>query len=368
MFLIALILFGIAICNAEECSAVLNEINSGSPAVFTNQDFIELKMFCDGVPKSKSLQGYKLIGISTGNQNSDKMTIELVVNLWNSKSNNNGFLTIGTKKVKNSEIDTESQYMNYRNKFSGDTNVIQSFLNAGQKNLHAIALIYKKSYSFPELVINKKKPYLIINDKIKELIRNNIVDLIVYGRKAPYDNCVLFSNLCSDYAKKDYVLREFDNNKDNIDRTLNRCSLDTSAFTPEKFKLGTPTPGEENDCTGIHFSLENISNLSDPLNEKTFDEDNIERNELSHEQVDSAQCSSVLDASAYENLNETLINSQIALQTEEAHSSSCSVLNLDPDLGNICDEIDRNTRRKRRLSETDNYTDENEWDTTIYFE
>lgn len=104
----------------------------------------------------------------------------------------------------------------------------------------------------------------------------------MYGRKAPYDNCEIFTNLYDEYTDKDYILKEFDNTKvGEIDLTLNRCSFDRSTFIPEKFKLGIPTPGTENDCSGPNFFLEpHLPVLSHSLRTKAFDEDNIERIDL----------------------------------------------------------------------------------------
>lgn len=48
------------------CNLVINEINTRSPKVLKNQDFIELKMMCSNKRKSDSLQGFKVIGMSTG--------------------------------------------------------------------------------------------------------------------------------------------------------------------------------------------------------------------------------------------------------------------------------------------------------------
>lgn len=52
---------------SEECNLLLNEINTGTPKNFKNRDFIELKIACENEIKLNSLQGYKIIGISIGN-------------------------------------------------------------------------------------------------------------------------------------------------------------------------------------------------------------------------------------------------------------------------------------------------------------
>lgn len=92
MFSVLFIIIAISIayskCQSgeDDCNLVLNEINTRSPKLLKNQDFIELKMICANKRKSDSLQGYKVIGISTGlDKGKQVMTIDLIVNLWNEK-------------------------------------------------------------------------------------------------------------------------------------------------------------------------------------------------------------------------------------------------------------------------------------------
>lgn len=249
------------------CNVLINELNTGSPGVVHKMDFIELFVYCTRKSKSKSLQGYKLIGISAGSGRSDGMLIDLVVNLWNAKWNANNFFTIGTTDVSNTDLTIDSPYVTYRNKYSGSTKDNALFMLTGNRHLHAIALLYKYMESFSDLTLSKNKPYIIIDDTIKELIQKNLVDMVVYGRKAPYDNCALFTDLYNEYTNMEYILREFDNNQEGLDRTLNRCAVDgTNGFVPDHFKLGAPTPGAINDCTGQNFIIErHLPIISNPL-------------------------------------------------------------------------------------------------------
>jgi len=77
------------------------------------------------------------------------------------------------------------------------------------------------------------------------------VDMVVYGRRATSERCQIFEKLHQNFVNKAYVLREFDIPESLKDYSLNRCTIDTSPFLPEKFKIGQRTPGAENDCTGI---------------------------------------------------------------------------------------------------------------------
>lgn len=351
----------------DRCTVLINELNTGSPGILHNKDFIELFADCTNKKKksnSLSLQGYKLIGISTGSGASDRMLIDLVVNLWNAKTNRDSFFTIGTPTVRNTEITTESPYVVYRNKFSGSTRDNQIFMMTGNRHLHAIALLYKNMNNFPEITLSMKNPYIVINDDLKDLIKNNLVDVVVYGRKAPYDNCVLFIDLYNDYANMEYILREFDNNVEGIDRTLNRCAVDsTEAFVPNQFKLGLPTPGSTNDCTGTHFILEpHLSDLSDPLQQRPFDSDNQDAIDQSLMEVDNAQCTSSTDLSAYASTSVGAIEMEIQSENILAQDDSCSSLQLGANDGNLAEALDISNNRKRSLSDTTDYETELEWE------
>lgn len=274
------------------------------------------------------------------------MTIDLVINLWNSKINDQDMFTIGADDVANTDMSFKSANVTYRNKFTKDTQKINFFLNKDSKNIHAIALLYKRSNSFPEFVLDTKTPTIIINEKLQEIIKTNLVDFIVYTRKEPYDNCDIFTSLYDDYANKEYILREFDNQKEpTIDRTLNRCAFGKDTFIPEKFKLGLATPGKENDCTGINFFIEN--HFTENIN------------------FDAEDADACVVADAYENISDDTIEKEIIKETEAASINKCSDLNLGSNDGNIADEIDRTNRRKRRLKY---HEDVNEWESTDHFQ
>lgn len=316
-------------------------------------------------PKSTSMQGLKIIGITAETQ---KMSVDLVINLWNSKFNlNTKLFTIGTENVANTDMNTKSGYVTYRNKFIGNVPTLNMFLNKGNRNVHAIAILYKKDYAFPEIVLNSKNPTLNIDDKMKDLIKAHLVDMIVYSKKAPYEHCKIFENLYEEYSDVAYILREFDNSK--IDRTLNRCAFDNNPFTPNKFKLGKATPGVENDCTGPNFVLQNeLSQLTISLSDKPFDHDNFEVNVAISEQIDTPQCSASFDASTFEHLSGDLIEEQIRKETQTAQENECSSLDLGSNSGNIADELDRGNLRKRKLSETVDYAVKFDWESQDNFQ
>lgn len=353
----------------QPCRVFINELNTGCPGDIQDKDYIELFVHCTKTNKKRTLQGYKLIGISAGSGASDNMLIDLVVNMWNSQWNKNMFYTIGTPNVQNADLKTDSSFVAYRNKYRGTASNNQQFMWTGSKHLHAIALIYKQSNSFPEITINARNPYMMVTDEIKELIKKNLVDLVVYGRQAPYDNCALFTDLYNEYTT-DYVLREFDNTQQGIDRTLNRCTENyIKSFVPNHFKLGLPTPGATNDCTGANFMIEShLTNISDPLQQHPFYLDNLEDNLHSLMREDSSQCTSSVDRSTYASTSAASIEMEISGENTLSQTDSCSSMNLGGNDGNNAEDLDTSNSRKRRLSDTNDYSTPLEWETTINFQ
>lgn len=346
---------------SEKCVTVINEVNTGSPGALKKSDSIELKMICENNAEGKNLQGYKLIGLSVqSGKTVQTLIIDFVVNLWNSKVGENSMFTIGAADLPRTNMKMNSDYVTFRNKFTANSKTLHTFFNRDESHLHGIALLYKQNHAFPQLVLNAKNPTTHVNSEIEQLIKSNLVDLVVYGRKSPYDNCKTFIKLYSDYDLKGFILREFDNNllRNEKDRTLNRCSLDRSTFIPEKFKLGSPTPGLENDCTGPNFFLEHhLSTLTDPLQSVPLDLD----------EIDTPQCSSSQVVDMYQSISDTTIEEKVSEESERSQKSGCSALNLESD-GNIADELDRTQRRKRKLSGTTNYAEELEWETLSHFQ
>lgn len=179
--------------------------------------------------------------------------IELVVNLWNEKTDENGFFVVGGTAITNANLNVPDQRIKFRTGFTKGLASISNFLLNGNVYLVSIGLLYKKSDTFKEITLDLKVPSLKINSELEKRLRNNLVDLVVYGRKVPFDRCSFFERIYPDFEGRKYVLREFDTLKDH---SLNRCAVETTGFLPEKIKLGKPTPGAENDCDGPHFIIE----------------------------------------------------------------------------------------------------------------
>lgn len=148
----------------------------------------------------------------------------------------------------------------FRRKFSKIKNQpeLSSFLNNGDHTLNAIALVYnKEGKPLADLELNENKKYLSLDAKLVKVIQENLVDMVVYGRSAAFGRCDTYERIAPKLEGRAYALREY--NVDYEDLSLNRCTVKTDSVIPEAFKLGSKTPGEENDCAGAYFIMENYA-------------------------------------------------------------------------------------------------------------
>lgn len=295
------------------------------------------------------------------------MTIEFVINLWNNKTNNNGLLTVGGPDVKNVDSVVPNPTVHYRNEFQRNQKTLYSFLRTGNKDLQAVAVLYNQK-PLPEFIISSKQPFIVISNELKKIIQDNLVDLIVYGRRAAVDSCELFLDLYPQYATRKYTLREIDDRSRNRDNSLNRCTITTDAFAPEKFKLGKLTPGEENDCSGTHFILEeHLVSITSPLQKESYDIADTEVNEASLLDDNTAQCTSSQSTSMYMSSTIGKISDVIEKRFSEDQANECVQLDLDSDGATTINELNIDNNRKRRISDTMDYSEEFEWETTKHF-
>lgn len=352
--------------NGKNCFVTINEINTNTLDIkFKNNDFIEIKSFCDNKPSATTLQGFKIIGISTGTKTTDNLSVDLVITLWNEHTNDNtGMITFGGPDVTAADFKTPSSIINYSNKFQSETTTLFKFLNTGaSKKLYAVAILYKEKDPLSQFVLTQKKPRIPLNPALKEIIKTNLVDLLVYGQKAPYDNCNLFLDLKPDYTNRKYVLREFDNKAKSIDYSLNRCTIDTRGFVPEQFKLGRITPAAENDCTGAHFILEDyLSEITAPLQTNILPMDVDVQPDSS-----AAGCSTSAISAQYINVRREDIDTKVDELTIAAATDQCSQINLNPQISNDANMLQRANAIKRRLSYTTNYAEDYDWLSEKYF-
>lgn len=330
----------------SECDIVINEINMADPHNFGKREFIELKSTCgDNIP----LRGYKLIGF---NCQSTSGTIDLIVTLWNLRTKN-GFFTIGGHEVLTADLKVPSDYIKFKNSFDdkqGQT--ITSFF--AKKDLRAIGLLYdkEKTNSFKDFTLPKKNSK--INDAIIDQMKKYLIDLVVFGEKKSCDKCKIFERINHEFTAKKYILREFPNS--NKDISLNRCAVESTGFLPEKFKLGNPTPGKENDCTGPHFLTEDYI----PVNVIPAYVDDYDDSE-------GASCSNQPTCTApIQPIDDDMIEEAVCVANATSTRDICTSLMLNPDGSNTAITMEQENSRKRHIGSHD-HSEELEWQTTKFF-
>lgn len=122
-------------------------------------------------------------------------------------------------------------------------------------------------------------------------MKEYLIDLVVYSREKTCDKCDLFGRIHEEHNTKTYTLREFVRNADGSVISLNRCVAESQAFLPEKFKLGIPTPGNDNDCNGPHFILkDHFLDIIAPVNDESPYVDDFD-------DIDGASCSNECSSS-----------------------------------------------------------------------
>ena len=233
---------------------VINELNIDNPVEPERHEFVELVGYDnEGKMVNKgSLRGYKMLLISSYQSGSKGPTIELVANLYNANIKNS-FFVLGGFDVPNTSMTVESNMVASRKKLMRNQGILNWMTNANE-HLFAVVLVHSiNSTDLSRLWLSKSQPYLNLKDHV-QTIKHHLKDIVVYGRRAPQERCGIFEELNPNFTETKYVLREFDGGSK--DFSLNRCTLETRPMLPKSFKLGKPTPGSTNDCSGTRFILE----------------------------------------------------------------------------------------------------------------
>lgn len=101
------------------------------------------------------------------------------------------------------------------------------------------------------------------------MLKQFVVDMVVYGRRTPVTSCDVFDTLWPDKYKTDpefsYILRDWDASR-TTDFSINRCSSLDEPFQAKSFKYCPPSPGQINNCgQGYAFYLQNLIDLIAPM-------------------------------------------------------------------------------------------------------
>lgn len=152
----------------------------------------------------------------------------------------------------------------------------------------AVLLLHAEDSAILQQIKHSTKWDQHIDDNHVAEMRKSLVDMVMYSGKGIITRCDVFAQLRPESAGYPFVLREFDRMSSGPDMSLNYCADPNlplySPFSPEKFKLGSPTPGQWNDCGGAAWYLE-IAALGENL-----------------EEMQGTGCTSVIPARLYANL------------------------------------------------------------------
>lgn len=163
---------------------------------------------------------------------------------------------------------------------------------------------------------------------------------------------------------KRYVLRDI---SITTDFSLNRCAVETSAFVPDKFKLGMPTPGDENDCTGAHYILSEHLDDQDVVPVNRLNRADYERFGETEDVQNTCTGDNGQGPSTYYATTSQRLDTNIQATISMAGDISCAALNLSPDGAANLHDIEISNARKRHLDPNHDDSIEYEWTTEKCF-
>jgi hypothetical protein len=268
-----------------ESNIRINEIYIKDSALLSSEYFIELKSI--GEPRRVKLENYKLLGI-TFDTIFQRPTLDLVINLNEYYTNDNGLFTAGGPNVGLADLRAgyvaHEKYIkaNERNSYIRSYNLDKDYVP------YAILLVLDSSndINFNEdysEITNYSPSLLEMDNRLKSIIKESLKDLVIFRseidgvRKWNY-----YEDLFEPFRDQPYVLKGYSNLK-----SLSRCDIRSETeiqnFKPHLFKESEPTPNSENDCKNTKFliieipislSLERMveTNFDEMIDEDVIDE------------------------------------------------------------------------------------------------
>ena len=365
--------------NHNKLQISINEFNVLSPNTLDKNEFVELKAY-GSLAKTTSLQGYKIFLIKGIENNfaSKNPSISLVIDLWNERFTKlrHKLFVIGGEGVTDKDMGPDATTFYSKEKAGkgrmGQRSVFNFFTDANTfESPVAIALIFDnvRRKTDPSFKITPQEPFIKVDTKVKEYIQRNLVDMVVYGTTTRTDRCLIFEELVPQWVtpiRQSYILRDVNLQSPGgigeTDLSLNFCAETLSrTFSPQYFKLGSPTPGKPNDCTGPKFQLEgNLDPKYLPIRtQKRYAEVLLEDVHPSTSCEPFAEMPSVMATITKENSQELLSDA-----IQQSKRSKCT--NKEGELldsGDVDISIEEmNTRIRKHGDKSVNY-----WETTIHF-
>ena len=365
-----------------KCTAVISEINGEKPKNVYSGTFIELEFYCSSPKEVARTSGYKIIIINGKEKQPD---VELYANLEEFTGAERRFFTIGEDGTANTNMNFSHSKIFYRSKntptcqttlfISGTSHVLVPF---GAILLYAID---RDASRLDNKLRHVSSKAVKIDDELKDLIQKNIKDMIVYGSKGALNKCAFFENLYAPLKnEKFYMLRDI-NTGETSDSSLGLCSDQIVPYQFNKFKVGKPTPGNENDCSGSQYFLEEkfAQTFEDNPNQVHSNEGNVQEIVINDYEVDNIEQSVCYASGSQTHLIEAADDDTIERITNEEYDkgSICDspanigedLMDMNANVGHVetlfvdDDTVNEPARKKMRKI----VTSETDFETTKYF-
>ena len=134
----------------------------------------------------------------------------IIVQKFTFLTSNIGFFVIGGMAIQNADVYIGNDNVKYRQKFSKGQQTLTSFINNGNKFLNAIALLYNKDGTpLEKFTLTPKQPFIKLNEHLTLLIQNNLLDIVVYGRRATFEKCSYYEKIAHKLHGRKYALKEY---------------------------------------------------------------------------------------------------------------------------------------------------------------
>ena len=258
----------------NKCIYLINEVNSDTPKKLDQAEFIEIKVIPTQTNEECHVDSsFKVIflkGLSKGK--GAEIHFYASLNEKSFSTRGEKFYLLGSAGGKgvlqgtkmDQTFDESNVYS--RKKFQGKQQMtLFDVMSNGNVYPEAVLLLRVLATGgaardfHNTLQLGRYKLSVKIDNDLKAKLKEYVLDGVVYARRSVYTSCSIYEEIIPKFRdmESSYVLTDYDY-EESRDNSLNRCTELTDPFMPETFKLGLPTPGSENDCSGPRFILSEI--------------------------------------------------------------------------------------------------------------
>lgn len=95
--------------------------------------------------------------------------------------------------VEKADVKVDNDMVSYRKKFMKGQQNLFSFINNGNQQLNGIILVYNQEASaLEDFKLEKRKQYIKLDDHLTNIIQENLMDVVIYGRRVQYEKCTYY--------------------------------------------------------------------------------------------------------------------------------------------------------------------------------